>query len=84
MRIPPPRSGGQADPESVTLHFKNGDMERQIHCNTELRPDELEKLRQLQEDAKAPCGRARRGGGDPTRGLSHRRKAHAVVSMGCA
>jgi len=32
-------------------HFKNGDAERKIHCNTELQPEELQRLCQLQHEA---------------------------------
>jgi hypothetical protein len=38
-------------PDQIFSHFKNGDKERKIHCNTELEPEELRKLCQLQQEA---------------------------------
>lgn len=35
--------------EAVTAHFRNGESERKIHCNTELLPEEQERLQSLQE-----------------------------------
>jgi len=41
----------QPPPDQIFSHFKNGDKERKIYCNTELQPDELQRLCQLQHEA---------------------------------
>jgi len=41
----------QPPPDQIFSHFKNGDKERKIHCNTELQPEELQRLCQLQHEA---------------------------------
>jgi len=46
----------EPNPDVVTVLFRNGDRERQIHCNTELRADELEQLAALQQAAQACRG----------------------------
>jgi len=46
-------------PDDLALisQFAGGDQERKIHCNLELRPDEFEQVKALQEEAKR-LGRA--------------------------
>jgi len=41
----------QPPPDQIFSHFKNGDKERKIHCNTELQQEELQRLCQLQHEA---------------------------------
>jgi len=41
----------QPPPDQIFSHFKNGDAERKIHCNTELEPQEMQRLCQLQQEA---------------------------------
>jgi hypothetical protein len=41
----------QAPADQIVTHFKNGDKERKIHCNTELQKEELQRLCLLQHEA---------------------------------
>jgi len=43
----------QPDDLTTIARFSNGDQERKIHCNIELRPEELKNLTNLQNEAKA-------------------------------
>jgi len=42
----------QPDDLALISKFSGGDQERKIHCNIELRPDEFERLKALQDEAK--------------------------------
>lgn len=42
----------QPDDLALISRFTNGDQERKIHCNIELRPDEFDRIKALQDEAK--------------------------------
>lgn len=49
-----PQEALDFEPDELTLisKFSGGDQERKIHCNMELRPDEIAQLKALQEEAR--------------------------------